>query len=263
MIISVPDIFPDKVYSRIVSLVPSQTELLHDLGLESEVIGITKFCVHPATWHKNKTRIGGTKHVNLPLIHQLKPDLIIANKEENVREQVEELAANYDVYVTDVNNLTDAIDMIHTIGSLVGKVNMASQIATKIEINFTSLLDKVSLKRKIKTAYLIWNNPIMAAGGHTFINDMMQYCGLQNIFSLRDRYPQITSRDLAGCELILLSSEPYPFKEKHSREIESQLPGVKIALVDGEMFSWYGSRLLKASSYFEELHLELVHRVFS
>jgi len=93
----------------------------------------------------------------------------------------------------------------------------------------------------------------MAAGGNTFINDMMQYCRLENIFSNQERYPKITLEDLQNCELVLLSSEPYPFKEKHLKEMQAQIPGLKIIIVDGEMFSWYGSRLLKAADYFEKL----------
>jgi ABC-type Fe3+-hydroxamate transport system substrate-binding protein len=240
------------IYSRIVSLVPSQTELLCDLGLEKEVIGITKFCVHPTNWYRNKTRIGGTKNIKIPEIQHLRPDLIIANKEENVQEQVEELARNHDVFVTDVNNLSDAIDMIKDIGSLVGKSKEALHISNKIEAAFKKLKDLAPIKRKIKAAYLIWKDPFMAAGGHTFINDIMQYCNLENIFSSKERYPEITLEQLRNnCELILLPSEPYPFKKKHLKEMESQIPGVKIILVDGEMFSWYGSRLLKAADYFE------------
>ena len=257
MIVNLHNITPAKIYSRIVSLVPSQTELLHDLGLEEEVIGITKFCVHPTKWYRNKTRVGGTKNVKIPSIQLLKPDLIIANKEENVKEQVEELAKNYDVFVTDVNNLTDAINMIKDIGLLVGKTKEALQMANKIEIKFQKLQNLTPVKRKIKAAYLIWKDPFMAVGGNTFINDMMQYCGLENIFLSRDRYPKTTLEELRiDCELILLSSEPYPFKEKHLKEMELQIPGVKIILVDGEMFSWYGSRLLKAADYFEELDLK-------
>jgi ABC-type Fe3+-hydroxamate transport system substrate-binding protein len=258
MIITLHNISPAKVYSRIVSLVPSQTELLHDLGLEEEVIGITKFCVHPTRWYKNKARIGGTKNVKIPSIHYLKPDLIIANKEENVKEQVEELAKNYDVFVTDVNNLTDALNMINDMGILVGKSKEAFQMANKIEAKFKKLQNLTSVKRKIKAAYLIWKDPFMAVGSLTFINDMMQYCGLENIFSFRDRYPKTATEEMRiDCELILLSSEPYPFKEKHLKEMALEIPGVRIILVDGEMFSWYGSRLLKTADYFKALQLKL------
>jgi len=257
MIINLHNISPVKAYSRIVSLVPSQTELLYDLGLDEEVIGLTKFCVHPTKWYRDKTRVGGTKNVKIQAIHDLKPDLIIANKEENVKEQVEELSANYDVFVTDVNNLPDAINMINDTGLLVGKARAAYVMANKIETSFKKLKEITCLKRKINAAYLIWKDPFMAAGNHTFINDMMRYCGLENIFSSRDRYPEITLEELrTDSELILLPSEPYPFKEKHLKELESQIRGIKIILVDGEMFSWYGSRLLKAAGYFKELPLK-------
>jgi len=257
MFIDQQNIPSSKKYSAIISLVPSQTELLYDLDLVDEVIGITKFCVHPEQWFKNKTRIGGTKKLNIDKIKSFHPDLIIANKEENVKEQVEELAAHYDVLVTDVNNLADSINMIRAIGKLTGKTAEAFSLAEKIELKFRELIDPVSDKLKIKSAYLIWKEPYMAAGGNTFINDMMHYCGLVNIFTNVNRYPQINTEDLQACELILLSSEPYPFKEKHVRELKQEIPGAKIIVADGEMFSWYGSRLLLAAEYFKEFRKEI------
>ena len=258
MIINPQYISSPLIYSRIVSLVPSQTELLFDLGLEEEVKAITKFCIHPIDWYKNKIRIGGTKSLKIDIIKKINPDLIIANKEENVKEQVEELAKTFDVFVTDVNNLRDALEMIKNIGTLTGKTAKATAIAAKIEKEFKKLSEAILTKRKITAFYLIWKNPYMAVGGNTFINDMMQYCGLENIFTNVERYPEISLEDLKSskpgkrpCELVLLSSEPYPFKEKDLSEIKSGLPLVKIMLVDGEMFSWYGSRLLKAAEYFK------------
>lgn len=241
----------NKKYSRIISLVPSQTELLFYLGLEKEVIGITKFCIHPNTWYRSKIRIGGTKNINIKTINQLSPDLIIANKEENVKEQVEELAEKYDVWITDVNDLADAIKMIKDIGILTERAESASALALQIDEGFEKLKKAFSSQRKIPTAYFIWKDPYMVAGGGTFINDMMSYCGLENIFSDKSRYPQITLEEIneKNCELILLSSEPYPFKEKHKEEIQKQFSG-EIALADGEMFSWYGNRLLKSIDYF-------------
>ena len=100
----------DKPPHRIISLVPSQTELLYDLGLHNEVIGITKFCVHPQEWFQHKTRVGGTRQINIDIIHELRPDLIIANKEENVKEQVEELAGYYPVWISDVKHLEAAYE---------------------------------------------------------------------------------------------------------------------------------------------------------
>jgi len=240
--------------------VPSQTELLHYLGLEQETIGITKFCVHPREWLHKKTRVGGTKAVNINLVHELQPDLIIANKEENVKEQVEELAKDHAVWVTDVNNLEEALEMIKDIGDLTGKSKQAFLLLNEINDRFTWLSSQQQTTNpKPKTAYLIWRDPFMTVGGDTFINDMLLKCGFINAFSDKKRYPEISTAELktANCKLLLLSSEPYPFKQKHIDELGAQLPGCKIILADGEMFSWYGSRLLLAPDYFRELHLSL------
>lgn len=242
-----------KKYSRIISLVPSQTELLSDLGLEKEVIGITKFCIYPEEWFRNKARVGGTKNLNLKTIDELSPDLIIANKEENVKEQIEELAQKYDIWITDVNDLNDAIHMIHDVGKLTDRMETAISLTLRITEGFEELKNNFLDKRKIPTAYFIWKDPYMVAAGNTFINDMMRHCGLENIFSEKKRYPQISLQEIAEkkCDLILLSSEPYPFKLKHKEEIQMQLPEIKIKLVDGETFSWYGSRLLNSLDYFQ------------
>ena len=240
-----------KIPRRIVSLVPSQTELLFFLGLDKSTIAITKFCCHPPGWQRTKKIIGGTKDLKTAEIIRLAPDLIIANKEENVKEQIEILADSFPVWLTDVHNLTSAVSMIKDIGQLTGKIVESASLTNKIEQAFHS----VKPGKKIKTAYLIWKKPYMAVGGDTFINDMMCRCGFQNIFESIKRYPEVTSNDLKehDCQLLLLSSEPYPFKQKHIAELQSQLPGVKIMLVDGEMFSWYGSRLLAAADYFKQL----------
>ena len=241
---------------RIISLVPSQTELLHYFNLEEETIGITKFCVHPKAWHQTKTKIGGTKTIHIKKIKELQPDLIIANKEENVQAQIEELAQDYPVWLTDVNNLDDALIMITDIGELTNKVKEASLLVKEINIGFDNLSHKPqTTNHKQKTAYLIWQKPYMTVGGDTFINDMLLTCGFQNIFADKSRYPEVTIDDLqiANCQLLLLSSEPYPFKQKHIDELQVQLPGTKIILANGEFFSWYGSRLLQAPSYFKQL----------
>lgn len=237
---------------RIISLVPSQTELLFDLELETETAAITKFCIHPASWFSTKVKIGGTKTVNLNKIKQLQPDLIIANKEENVKEQIETLSLDYPVWLTDVNNLSDALQMIEDIGALTGKQNKAASIIHTIKTGFKDLQ---KIGNPIKVAYLIWRKPYMTIGGDTFINDMLLQCGFQNIFAHKTRYPQVNIEDLqiANCQLLLLSSEPYPFKQKHIDELSRQLPNTKIILVDGEMFSWYGSRMLQSPKYFKQL----------
>lgn len=242
---------------RIVSLVPSQTELLYDLGLDNEVSGITKFCVHPAEWFRNKKRVGGTKTVDIKKVMALDPDLIIANKEENTREQIEALEKIAPVWVSDVNTISGALQMISDIGVITGKEKQALQIVSQIDNDFgkiTSLVNRPAHK-KIRTAYLIWKNPYMAAGGGTFIHDMMRLNGFENVLSDTERYPTIDCSELQrkNTQLLLLSSEPYPFKQPHIEELKKELPNTMILIVDGEMFSWYGSRMLRAGAYFQQL----------
>jgi ABC-type Fe3+-hydroxamate transport system substrate-binding protein len=238
---------------RIISLVPSQTELLYDLGLGDRVIGITKFCVHPEEWFRTKPRIGGTKKVDLDKVRALKPDLIIGNKEENEKKDIETLAREFPVWISDVRDLPGALDMIRRVGELTGTSPKAEEIASSIEQRFTML---APLDPTLTVAYLIWREPYMAAGHGTFVNDMLRRCGLVNVFDEGDaRYPEITPQELAEADpdLILLSSEPYPFQEKHFAELNMICPGTPVRLVDGELFSWYGSRLLRSPSYFNGL----------
>jgi ABC-type Fe3+-hydroxamate transport system substrate-binding protein len=246
----------NKTPQRIISLVPSQTELLFDLGLIDEVIGITKFCIHPDEWFRSKTRIGGTKELKMDIIHQLQPDLIIANKEENVKEQIEELEKHFPVWVSDVNNLDDAYKMIEQIGLLTWKQQLANKIMLQAKEGFAKLPTQDS---QLRTAYLIWQKPYMTVGGDTFINAMLEAAGFENIYADKTRYPEITIDELriVNCQLLFLSSEPYPFKQKHIDELQSLLPNTKIVLADGEIFSWYGSRLLQAPAYFSNLRNQL------
>lgn len=243
---------------RIISLVPSQTELLFDLGLEEEVIGITKFCIHPENWFRNKTRIGGTKTLHIDKIRKLNPDLIIANKEENIKDQIETLAQEFPVWISDVNNLTEALEMIEQIGLITGKKQPAEDLTKRIEAAFLNFKSQTS-NLKSKTCYLIWKDPYMTIGGDTFIHDILIEAGYNNIFATQQRYPAITIADLqaANCEVLFLSSEPYPFKQKHIEELQAQLPHTKILLVDGEAFSWYGSRLLHTPAYLQQLQEEI------
>ena len=243
---------------RIISLVPSQTELLYDLGLRDEVVGITKFCVHPEEWFRTKTRVGGTKKYDFEKIKALQPDLIIGNKEENEKEQIEELMKDYNVWMSDIYTLKDAYDMITRIGTLVGKQQEATNLKLEIESKFHLLRSPNSTLptplSQLPTAYFIWNKPYMVAGNDTFINEMLKICGFKNVFE-QERYPEINAEQLAKAnpEIILLSSEPYPFKEKHIQEFKAICPNAKVLIVDGEIFSWYGSRLLQAPVYFKQL----------
>lgn len=244
-----------KIPVRIVSLVPSITALLHSLQLENETVGITKFCIHPNDWFRNKTRIGGTKNVDLAKVTSLQPDLVIANKEENVKDQVDAIAQQFPVLLTDVNNLTDALKMIITIGELTHKEEQANAICKTIESGFKKLDLIHQNQHTIPTAYLIWKDPYMTVGGDTYIHNMMQHAGFHNVFANKTRYPEVSINDIqqSNCQLLLLSSEPYPFKESHINEWKEQLPGIQVELVNGEMFSWYGSMLMDAPDYFEKL----------
>ncbi|KHJ38835.1 vitamin B12-binding protein [Pedobacter glucosidilyticus] len=237
---------------RIISLVPSQTELLFDLGLDEEVVGITKFCIHPKEQFKKKVKIGGTKTLSIDKIRALNPDLIIANKEENQQEQIEVLAQEFPVWISDINTLTEALTMIKQVGELVAIKTKAIQIADTIKANFDNLTPS---SKPLKAAYFIWKEPFMLAGKHTFIDDMLTYCGFENVLS-ESRYPEIDIETLQQLQpqVILLSTEPYPFKQQHVEALKQHFPNAFIALADGEMFSWYGSRLLLSANYFKALH---------
>jgi ABC-type Fe3+-hydroxamate transport system substrate-binding protein len=244
--------FPPK---RIVSIVPSQTELLFDLGLRAEVVGITKFCVHPEEWFRTKRRVGGTKQLNFDIIKQLQPDLIIANKEENEHSQIEELASHFPVWVSDIKTVSDALTVINGIGEIVDRKKEAGDLAADIHNAFSNLRLSSPPRR---VAYFIWYRPWMSVGGDTFISDIIHSIGWTNVLKDRLRYPEITLEELKDYspDLILLSSEPFPFKEKHIQEVKETLPGVEVKLVDGEMFSWYGSRMIKAVPYLRQILTE-------
>lgn len=235
--------------SRIVSLVPSQTELLVDLGLREKLVGITKFCVHPARLKKEVQLIGGTKHVKIDLLRSLAPDLVIGNKEENSRTDIEALETILPTWMSDIFTLDDALEMIRKVGEITGTTERAEEIVLEIKTNFSQL---EGLKNPGKSVlYLIWKNPYIAVGPNTFIDAMLTTLGFQNVMQ-EERYPEVKLEAL-NPELIFLSSEPYPFKEKHIEELQNQFPASRIVLVDGEYFSWYGSRLIGAPAYFKEL----------
>lgn len=240
---------------RIISLVPSQTELLYDLGLDHRVVGITKFCVHPAKWHTSKTIVGGTKNFHFETIDTLNPDLIIGNKEENYQTGIEALRKRYPVWMSDIAGFDDAISMIRSVAVVTETVSKGNEIIQSIESAF-SLVPKIQPKR---TMYLMWRDPWMGAASGTFIHAMMEKAGLTNVLAHDTRYPELSvvrMREL-NPEIVLLSSEPFPFQSKHVEEIRTILPKSKIVLVDGEMFSWYGSRLQLAPDYFTRVLAEL------
>ncbi|MDH5034420.1 ABC transporter substrate-binding protein [Chryseobacterium cucumeris] len=239
---------------KIVSLVPSITEALFDLGLtENEVVGRTKFCIHPQDKVKNVPIIGGTKNINIEKIKALQPDLILANKEENVKDQVEALMDDHKVMVTNIDTIEDNYYLLKNLGKLFGKEDRAQLFNLKIY----DVLNQAKLESPVKAAYLIWKNPYMTIGSDTFIHRILSEIGFENIFKDKTRYPQITTEDLVEADVIMLSSEPFPFKEKHIEELQIFYPDKKIMIVDGEAFSWYGTHIAKCENYFKELLTEI------
>ena len=240
---------------RIVSLVPSQTELLFDLGLGEKVVGVTKFCIHPAEARTKATVIGGTKNFDFEKIAALTPDLIIGNKEENYQEGIEQLAEKYPVWLSDINNLPAALDMIRRVGLITGAKEKAAALSAEIDTSFGALATAATNEVLVPAVYFIWRKPYIIAATGTFIDDMLRRAGFSNVFAGQSRYPEITAEQLAAVapQRILLSSEPYPFSEKHVTEFQVICPTAKIEIVDGELFSWYGSRLGKSAAYFSQL----------
>ena len=236
---------------RIVSLVPSITETLFDFGLtHNEVVGRTKFCIHPGDLVQNVEVIGGTKNLKIEKNLALKPDLIIANKEENEKLQVEELAKHCRVWVTNIATLADNERFIWELGMVLKKRQMVNQLTHQINEAFPIL--KANIKRK-KAAYLIWSIPYMTVGCDTFINEILDKLGFENVFKNQKRYPEISVDELKEADLIFLSSEPFPFQQKHLDELQKELPNNQIILVDGEAFSWFGTHLIKVGDYLKKL----------
>lgn len=230
---------------RIVSLVPSISEFIVDIGLGDQLVGITKFCVHPKDVVGHKTKVGGTKNLNLALIRSLKPDLIIGNKEENVREQIEQLTNECPVWMSDCNSFEEGIDMMCTLGKITYRESEVERLIFEIESSFSNL----NVVRGKSFLYFIWNNPMYLAGRGTFIHSMLEKIGFKNA-CIEERYP-VWKGQLP--DVVFLSSEPYPFKESHIEYYSRLFPTAQIKLVDGEMCSWYGSRMKLAASYFNDL----------
>lgn len=243
---------------RIVSLVPSQTELLYDLGLEESIIGITKFCVHPFHFKSVKKIVGGTKKVHYEKIRLLQPDIIIANKEENTPEIVEELSNICPVWVTDIVSLEDNERMINDFGILFNKRTEAQKWVDKINFAVADFRQSTKDISSKKVAYFIWANPYMVAGNNTFINELLALNKFINIYERKEgRYPEVELKKIrleGDPDLVFLSSEPFPFTDEHAFELGRFTHHAKTVFVDGEYFSWYGSRLVKAIAYFKKMH---------
>lgn len=236
---------------RIVSLVPSQTELLFTLQCNELIVGRTKFCIHPKEKVHKISKVGGTKNFNFEKIDRLAPDLVIANKEENKKEDITALWEKYQVWVSDVVDIKDNIEMISKLGLLLNRKQLSDTIIHKLENRLACFLPI----KAMSVLYLIWKNPYMAVGNHTYINTMLELCGFENCLKEINRYPIINVNEIIKRQpnVIFLSSEPYPFSHKHLEELKGICPKARIILVDGEMFSWHGSRIIDAIDYFKTI----------
>lgn len=235
---------------RIISIVPSQTEFLHYLCLEEEVVGITKFCVHPEEWFHGKERVGGTKTLDIEKIRSLQPDLIIGNKEENSQSDIEALQKEFTVYLSDIYTFEDALKMMLDVGVLTGKQDEAEKVVHELENQFDSFP-----KVNGTVLYFMWNKPYMVAGRNTFIGHVLERMGLSNAYTDPEgRYIEVSMEQIKewDADYLLLSSEPFPFKQEHAEKLKTEVEG-KVLTVDGEIFSWYGSRMLKMKVYLIDL----------
>jgi ABC-type Fe3+-hydroxamate transport system substrate-binding protein len=241
--------------ARIVSLIPSTTELLCRLGLADALVGITAYCREPADLLRGKTRIGGEKDPDLARIRALAPDLVIANVEENVREHVDTLRGwGISVHVTYPRTATDAIAMIRELGRVTGAEARADAMAEELQ----ALLDatRAALPRRpaARVFYAIWRGPYMTIGADTYIHDVLAACGAANVFAdAPARYPAVTLKDVAARrpDVIVLPDEPFRFRRAHLADFTpyTDVPAVRdgrIHLVDGKPFSWHGPRLADA-----------------
>ncbi|MCX8111757.1 MAG: helical backbone metal receptor [Bacteroidia bacterium] len=240
---------------RIVSLCPSQTETLFALGLQGRIVGRTRYCIHPSEAVKTVPVVGGTKKVDIDLVRELEPDLIIAEKEENTREDVEKLSTIAPTYVTNVESYQEALHSILELGDITGTSSIAQRIVESIEAAFQRI---PMATRPLQVLYLIWRKPFMAAGAKTYIGSLIERLGWANVASARPgRYPIIEDPTGLHPDVILLSDEPYPFKAKHIPEVQQWWPEASIHLVRGDYFSWYGVRMQEAAPYLAQLVAQL------
>lgn len=251
------EVFLPKTPERIVSLVPSQTEYLFHLGLKHQVKGVTWFCIHPKEEVSGIEKVGGTKKLKLEKIRNLQPDLILANKEENFKEDIEALRTEFPVWTSDIVTVDDAFNMMLSVGDLTDRQIQAAESVNQIKESFKSLK---SLEGTV--LYLIWKEPWMGVGKNTYINSLLEKIGLTNVLGQNERYPEISKKRIGELnpDFIFYSSEPFPFKKEHMQELIKTLPDSKHVLVDGEMFSWYGNRMLRFTSYVQNTILEAINK---
>jgi ABC-type Fe3+-hydroxamate transport system substrate-binding protein len=240
---------------RIVSLVPSTTELLCTLGLGDALAGVTVYCVEPRDVVRDKTRIGGEKNPDLEKIRALDPDLVIANIEENRREDIDRLRAwSIPVWVAYPRTVAEGIAFIGELGALTGAEVAARALLRELEPLHDRVRKACAGRPPVAVFYPIWRGPYMTINGNTYIHDMLRVCGGRNIFADRaERYPTVTLDEVAARrpEVILLPDEPFRFRRAHVADFDAypDMPAVRggrIHLVDGKPFSWHGPRIAEA-----------------
>jgi ABC-type Fe3+-hydroxamate transport system substrate-binding protein len=239
---------------RIVSLVPSTTELLCALGLADALVGVTVYCVEPRDVVRTKTRVGGEKDPDLDAIRALGPDLVVANIEENTREHVEALrAAGIRVWLTYPRSVAESLTMIRELGEVTGAEAAARALLDELTPLYADLRARLAGRRPTRVFYPIWREPWMTVGHDTYIHDLLATCGGASVFVDRARYPTVTLDEVAGREpeVVLLPDEPFRFRRAHLRDFDAYpaMPAVRdgrLHLVDGKPFSWHGPRLADA-----------------
>jgi ABC-type Fe3+-hydroxamate transport system substrate-binding protein len=236
--------------ARIVSLVPSVTELLCDLGLASQLVGRTGFCIHPREAVRSIPKVGGTKDVKVDRVRELAPTHLVVNIDENTKETVEDIARFVpSVVVTHPLAPEDNLGLYRLLGGIFGRAAEAERLCTDFEAAYADLTAET--REAASVLYLIWRQPWMTVSRETYISRTLALVGWETVpASATDRYPEVDPAAVAdGIERVLLSSEPYRFREKHLAEVEALVPGARVTLIDGEMTSWYGSRAIKGLRY--------------
>jgi ABC-type Fe3+-hydroxamate transport system substrate-binding protein len=244
---------------KVVSLCPSLTELVFDLGAGDALVGRTKFCVHPADRVEAVERVGGTKNPKIDRIIELAPDLVLMNDEENRKEDADALrAAGVRVLSSMPRTPAETAAMVRSIGIALGKSREAEPIAADIERRADRVRREATRHPPIRYACLIWRDPIMTLNDDTFIAGLLELPGGQNVFGDHpDRYPTIGAKQLHDADplVVLLPNEPFPFQLKHADELSAQtrLPRDRFKLADGELLSWHGSRTPRGIDYAESI----------
>lgn len=244
---------------KIVSLCPSLTELVVDLGAGDSLVGRTKFCVHPADRVDAIEKVGGTKNPKIDRIIEIAPDLVLMNEEENRKEDAAALeAAGIRLHTSMPRTAAETAAMVRSIGIALGRSREAEFIAADIERRADRVRRDAVRYPPVRYACLIWRDPIMTVNDDTFIAGLLALPGGQNVFGAREnRYPTISPAELHEADplRILLPNEPFPFQDRHIDELAalSRLPRERFRVVDGELLSWHGSRTPRGIDYAEAI----------